>query len=105
MWYFGTNLDNRFSVPGFWPKPEQTYKIPYDREEIAAEVERMRKRRLERRRIRLEDEAKMKELEGAKSVLQSDQAQDGPKPQSKESPTSRGILSYIGYGKGSSSSR
>jgi protein PET100 len=41
MFYFGTNLDNRFSVPGFWPKPEESHKIPHTREEIKAEYERI----------------------------------------------------------------
>ncbi|KAK4937951.1 hypothetical protein LTR10_021516 [Elasticomyces elasticus] len=54
MYYFGTNLENRFSVPGFWPTQEQSHKIPYEREEIKAEVERiqeqMKERDMERRR-------------------------------------------------------
>ncbi|EHY56616.1 hypothetical protein HRR83_002301 [Exophiala dermatitidis] len=54
MYYFGTNLEERFSVPGFWPSQEQSNKIPYERDEIKAEVERiqtaMKERELERRR-------------------------------------------------------
>lgn len=42
MYYFGTNLDERFSVPGFWPTTEQSHKIPLEREEIDAELSRMR---------------------------------------------------------------
>jgi len=56
MYYFGTNLENRFSVPDFWPKAENTYKIPFEKEEIHGELERLRQRRLERRRVRLEKE-------------------------------------------------
>ena len=56
MYYFGTNLENRFSVPDFWPKPETTHKIPFEREEIREELERLRARRLERRAKRLEKE-------------------------------------------------
>lgn len=56
MYYFGTNLDKRFSVPGFWPKPEETHKIPFEKDEIQAELERLRERRLERRNRRLEQE-------------------------------------------------
>lgn len=41
-------MDNRFAVPGFWPKPEETHRIPFDREEIHAELERLRRNRLER---------------------------------------------------------
>ncbi|EXJ80434.1 hypothetical protein A1O1_08579 [Capronia coronata CBS 617.96] len=54
MYYFGTNLEERFSVPDFWPTQEQSNKIPYEREEIKAEVERiqnvMKEREIERRR-------------------------------------------------------
>lgn len=54
MYYFGTNLDQRFSVPDFWPKPGETHKIPFERDEIKAELERLRKKRLERRARRIE---------------------------------------------------
>lgn len=53
MYYYGTNLDNRFSVPDFWPKPEQTNKIPFEKEEIHAELERLKARRLVLREQRL----------------------------------------------------
>ena len=56
MYYFGTNLENRFSVPDFWPKPENTHRIPFEKEEIREELERLRARRLERRAKRLEKE-------------------------------------------------
>lgn len=56
MYYYGTNLDNRFSVPGFWPKPEQTNKIPFEKEDINAELERLRQKRLYLREKRLERE-------------------------------------------------
>jgi protein PET100 len=56
MYYFGTNLDNRFSVQGFWPNENQTHKIPHDRDEILSELQRMQQRRLERRAARLERE-------------------------------------------------
>ncbi|KAI1766038.1 hypothetical protein GGR53DRAFT_464782 [Hypoxylon sp. FL1150] len=58
MYYFGTNLDERFAVPDFWPKPEQANKVPYDRDEIHAELQRLRARRLYLRDRRLEDEAR-----------------------------------------------
>lgn len=58
MYYFGTNLENRFSVPDFWPAPNATHKIPFEKEEIQSELERLRKRRLERRARRLEMEGK-----------------------------------------------
>jgi protein PET100, fungi type len=56
MYYFGTNLDNRFSVQGFWPKPEMTHKIPFERDEIHSELERLREKRLFLRAKRLEAE-------------------------------------------------
>jgi protein PET100, fungi type len=40
MYYFGTNLENRFAVSDFWPTQEQSHKIPYDKDEIRAEIER-----------------------------------------------------------------
>ena len=61
MYYYGTNLDNRFSVPDFWPKPEQTNRVPFEREEIRAELERLRGRRLFLRDQRLEREAKLQQ--------------------------------------------
>lgn len=42
MYYFGTNLDDRFNVKGFWPTEEQSHKIPLDKEEIDKELSRMR---------------------------------------------------------------
>lgn len=47
MYYFGTNLDNRFAVEGFWPKADEANKIPHSREEIKAEYARI----VERQRI------------------------------------------------------
>ncbi|KAI9788538.1 MAG: hypothetical protein M1835_002224 [Candelina submexicana] len=58
MYYFGTNLDERFSVPDFWPKPGTTHRIPFEKDEIKSELERLRQRRLELRARRLEAEAK-----------------------------------------------
>lgn len=43
MYYFGTNLEDRFSVEGFWPTQEQGHRIPFEREEIKAEVERIQR--------------------------------------------------------------
>ncbi|TKA79856.1 hypothetical protein B0A55_02799 [Friedmanniomyces simplex] len=58
MYYFGTNLDSRFAVPDFWPKEGTTHKIPFEREEIDEELERLRQRRLANRARRLEMEAR-----------------------------------------------
>ncbi|KAF8464093.1 hypothetical protein BDZ91DRAFT_682407 [Kalaharituber pfeilii] len=57
MYYFGTNLDERFSVPGFWPSKEQTHRIPFEKDEIRGELERLRRRRLEKKERRLQAEA------------------------------------------------
>ncbi|KUI64932.1 hypothetical protein VM1G_00948 [Cytospora mali] len=56
MGYFGTNLDERFAVPDFWPKPEQANTVPTERDEIKAELERLRARRLYLRNKRLAEE-------------------------------------------------
>ncbi|KAL2271532.1 hypothetical protein VTJ83DRAFT_903 [Remersonia thermophila] len=58
MYYFGTNLDSRFTVPDFWPKPENANRVPLEREEIHAELERLRARRLYLREQRLAAEAR-----------------------------------------------
>jgi protein PET100, fungi type len=63
MFYFGTNLDNRFAVPDFWPKPENANKVPLDRDEIQAELERLRAKRLYLREKRLEAEARQAQLQ------------------------------------------
>lgn len=57
MYYFGTNLDNRFSVPDFWPTTEQSHKIPMEKEEIDRELARMRMVDTLRREKRREREA------------------------------------------------
>ncbi|PFH59621.1 hypothetical protein XA68_12083 [Ophiocordyceps unilateralis] len=64
MYYFGTNLDNRFAVPGFWPKPEECNKLPRDREEIEAEYHRIVAR--QRRRRALEEEKQKKESQAVR---------------------------------------
>lgn len=52
MYYFGTNLENRFSVPGFWPTQEQSHKIPHEKDDIKEELDRMRVRKEQQERIR-----------------------------------------------------
>ena len=65
MYYFGTNLDRRFAVPDFWPKAEQANKIPLDKDEIHAELERLRARRLFLRDKRLAEEAAQQQSQTA----------------------------------------
>ena len=59
MYYFGTNLDTRFSVPDFWPAPETTHKIPFEKDELQAMSERLKADRLEKRRRRLDRQEKI----------------------------------------------
>lgn len=56
MYYFGTNLESRFSVPDFWPAPETTHRIPFERDELREELAKLKQKRLERRARRLEAE-------------------------------------------------
>lgn len=56
MYYFGVNLDTRFAVPDFWPSPETTHRIPFEKEELKELSERLKAERLEKRRRRLERE-------------------------------------------------
>lgn len=62
MYYFGTNLESRFSVPGFWPPPEQTHRIPFEKEDMREELEKLKRMRLEKRARRLEMEAREAEI-------------------------------------------
>lgn len=56
MYYFGTNLDHKFAIPDFWPKQNETHTIPFEREEISEELERLKQRRLAVRARRLQYE-------------------------------------------------
>ncbi|RMZ89514.1 hypothetical protein DV736_g3250, partial [Chaetothyriales sp. CBS 134916] len=70
MYYFGTNLDERFSVPDFWPTQEQSHKLPREREELAREVERIRlemKERVQQKQKMQLEEAKIKLRQGVQS--------------------------------------
>jgi len=64
MYYFGTNLEDRFRVPDFWPKQENSHRIPFEREEIASELERMKREQRERRKLREKEQADGAEVEG-----------------------------------------
>ena len=59
MYYFGTNLDNRFAVKGFWPKPEECNTIPHDREELLAEYERIVAKQKLRQARKFEEERQL----------------------------------------------
>jgi protein PET100 len=75
MYYFGTNLDNRFAVPDFWPRAEHANKVPHDRDEIQAELERLRARRLYLREKRLAAEAAQAQAAQAASQSEGQQGQ------------------------------
>lgn len=77
MYYFGTNLDGKFSVPDFWPKPEQTNKIPFERDEMLEEIERLKYKRLNNRNRRLQEEGRGHELSRQAMSLQSDTRANG----------------------------
>ncbi|CAK4034037.1 related to cytochrome-c oxidase assembly [Lecanosticta acicola] len=53
MYYFGINLDERFAVPDFWPKKGQTHEIPFEKDDIAEELERLKRKRLAARARRM----------------------------------------------------
>ncbi|KAI0389976.1 hypothetical protein F5Y17DRAFT_93083 [Xylariaceae sp. FL0594] len=72
MFYFGTNLDSRFSVPDFWPKPEHSNKVPFEREEIEAELARLRARRLYLRDRRIEQQLQENGAKPTTSTATSD---------------------------------
>ncbi|KAL6719656.1 hypothetical protein ACLMJK_001577 [Lecanora helva] len=88
MYYFGTNLENRFAVPDFWPEPGSTHKLPFEREELKEMSEQLKAQRLERRRKRLEQarvEAREVEQEETPRIEKRENAKDetqalNPKP-------------------------
>ncbi|KAI4720350.1 hypothetical protein E4T48_03289 [Aureobasidium sp. EXF-10727] len=107
MYYFGTNLDERFSVPDFWPKENETHHIPFEKDEIQSELARLRARRLAARQARLELEAKNAPVEqhidpAPSPILESLRNTDSPsfqQPQHPEQPTnttqSQGWFSWL----------
>jgi len=79
MYYFGTNLDEKFCTPNFWPKKEQTHTIPFERKEIDEEIERLRARRLAARARRLDVEGETSQIavkQPASIPSSSDQGKD-----------------------------
>ena len=92
MYYFGTNLDERFSVPDFWPKPDETHELPYEKDEIQSELARLRARRLAARQHRLALEGKSEPVEQQdiqvqpSPILQTLKNTDAPTPQQQQQP-------------------
>ena len=56
MYYFGTNLENRFSVPDFWPAPGSTHTIPFERDDQRDMEKKLRELRLLKKERRQERE-------------------------------------------------
>ncbi|CAD0112436.1 unnamed protein product [Aureobasidium uvarum] len=107
MYYFGTNLDERFSIPDFWPKENETHHIPFEKDEIQSELARLRARRLAARQARLELDAKNAPQEQhidptPSPILESLRNTDSPsfqQPHQPEQPTntsqSQGWFSWL----------
>ncbi|PGH17251.1 hypothetical protein AJ80_04893 [Polytolypa hystricis UAMH7299] len=54
MYYFGTNLEERFTISEFWPTKEQSHKIPLELGDIEKELARMNREK-ELRRLKLKE--------------------------------------------------
>lgn len=78
MYYFGVNLDSRFQVPDFWPKEGQANKIPFEREDIKEELERLKARRLANRARRLEME---RQGQSTDVTINQDKQAENPRPE------------------------
>ncbi|KAF7717667.1 Uncharacterized protein PECH_002953 [Penicillium ucsense] len=76
MYYFGTNLDDRFHVKNFWPTAEQSHKIPLDKEEIDKELARMRALDAVRRERREREQAALAaQAQAAQAEAETQQSQ------------------------------
>jgi protein PET100 len=64
MYYFGVNLDEKFSTPDFWPKKSQTHTIPFEKDDIQHELAALKEKRLAARDRRLKMNALMGEQTG-----------------------------------------
>ena len=91
MYYFGTNLDRKFSIPDFWPTQEQSHKIPTEKEDIRKEVERIRMEIRERKLLREQETDKMRE-DGRKVLETKGQVEQ----QNQEQGSSRERLGGLG---------
>ena len=91
MYYFGTNLESRFSVPDFWPAPETTHRIPFEREELDQMAEQLKAERLERRRRRLE-QARVEIREGASDGMRGVEHSEDVEQQARRVEVSRGTF-------------
>ncbi|KAK6463771.1 hypothetical protein DFJ63DRAFT_135687 [Scheffersomyces coipomensis] len=62
MYYVGIDSDEKFNLPGFWPDPSTLNQIPKEPYEIQAEIARIRRERVEKRK-RLEEKARLLGIE------------------------------------------
>ena len=69
MYYFGTNLDRKFTIPEFWPTQEQSHKIPTERDDIRKEVQRIQGQIRERKLLLQQQDQSMGE--DGKRVLEA----------------------------------
>lgn len=76
MYYFGTNLEDRFTVPGFWPTQDQSHKLPYDKDELKVEVERIRGEIKEREIARRKRETESRLEEARRAFREGNAVQD-----------------------------
>jgi protein PET100 len=107
MYYFGANLEERFSVPDFWPKENETHHIPFEKDEIQSELARLRARRLAARQRRFELEGNNEPveqhieatpspiLESLRNTDQSSFQQPQQPEQSTDKPQSQGWFSWL----------
>lgn len=108
MYYFGANLEERFSVPDFWPKENETHTIPFEKDEIQSELARLRARRLAARQRRFELEGNHEPVEQhieptpspiLESLRNTDQSSSLQQPPQPEQPTntsqSQGWFSWL----------
>ncbi|CRG86247.1 hypothetical protein PISL3812_03250 [Talaromyces islandicus] len=70
MYYFGTNLEERFTVRDFWPTAEQSHKIPESKEEIDRELNRMRRLDILKRERRLREQQQQETAAPAEEASQ-----------------------------------
>ncbi|KAI5301261.1 hypothetical protein KEM55_001943 [Ascosphaera atra] len=78
MYYFGTNLDERFSVTDFWPTKEQSHQIPFELDEIDEELKRLDRKKKFQAALRKEQEALDAKMAENQRLLEQ---QHQPQPQ------------------------
>ena len=80
MYYFGTNLDRKFTIPEFWPTQEQSHKIPTERDDIRKEVQRIQGQIRERKLLLQQQDQNMGE-DGSRVLEAQGKGQEGELPE------------------------